>query len=607
MKKVILFPFTLLLINIIHAQNVGIGTDMPMAKLEIKHNTNTQPTLLLSDSFSNHAGQLRFRSLMPAYFSKFWGMDLKVGTDPKDYELGILTDNTNVMKLYGTGNITIGNIFPQARLSVKAYPDFDILNITGSADEPALKINASRNIGIKNAAPTEALDIAGNMRSDTVKTNVVKIAPNAGTGKILTSDAVGNATWQSGSAASGGNIGYGVWGDCATTGNIGDYYPVAMEDGNAGDGFGEWSVSIDGDYAIIGAWYDTDAAGIRQGSASIYRLVAGVWIFQTKFFNTDAAAYDYFGYSVCIKGDYAAIAASNDDDAAGAHQGSVSIYHLVAGVWTFQTKLLNTDAASGDAFGSSVAINGNYLIIGAFVDDDASGADEGSASIYHLVAGIWTFQTKLLNSGAASGDGFGRSVSIDGDYAIIGASYDDDAAGTNQGSASIYHLVGGVWTFQTKLLNTDAGINDYYGWSVSINGDYAIVGAWGDDDVAGTNQGSASIYHLVGGVWILQTKLFNTAVAPSDLFGVSVSIRGDFALIGASLDDGAAGMDQGSAVIYKRLGNSWQKYQQIFDPAANAGDTFGTSIAIDAANKRFLVGVAGYNNGMGKAVFGKIN
>lgn len=442
MKNVFPLFIALLFTGAAKAQNVGIGTDDPMAKLEIRNKKGTVPTFMLADSFQNDAGRLRFRSLMTRYSNKWWGTDFKVGTDPKDYEFGIATDNTNVMKLYGTGNVTIGNILPQARLSVKAYPDFDVLNITGSADEPALKINAGRNIGIKNPAPTEALDITGNMRADTVKASVVKITPNAGTGKILTSDAAGNASWQNSTntTTSAGSIGYGVWGDCATNGNIGDYYPVAMEDGNAGDRFGgDWSVSLDGDYAIIGAYWDDDAAGADQGSASIYHLVGGVWTFQTKLFNTNASAFDFFGQSVCIRGEY------------------------------------------------------------------------------------------------------------------------------------------------------------------------AIIGCGNDDDVAGANQGSASIYRRVAGVWTLQTKLFNTAAAPHDSFGVSVSIDGDYAIVGALLDDGAAGVDQGSATIYKRLGNSWQKYQQIFDPAANAGDLFGTTVATDAANKRFLIGVPGYNSYMGKAVFGKIN
>ncbi|MEO6453900.1 MAG: tail fiber domain-containing protein [Ginsengibacter sp.] len=219
MKKLLLLS---IIANLIfassYAQNIGIGTLNPQAKLEIK-NRIQQPTFMLADSFQNLAGQLRFRSLLPAYNNKIWGMDFKVGSDLKDYEFGINRDNTNVMKLYGTGNITIGSsITPKARLSVKSNdPLVDILNIVGSGDEPALKINANGNIGIKNIDPKEALDIKGNMRADIVKTDGLQITPNAGAGKILTSDAAGIATWQT---STGSGAGWLLTGNAGTNASV---------------------------------------------------------------------------------------------------------------------------------------------------------------------------------------------------------------------------------------------------------------------------------------------------------------------------------------------------------------------------------------------------
>ena len=84
----------------------------------------------------------------------------------------------------------------------------------------------AQNIGIGTVTPLEKLQVAGNIKTDTIKPNAIKLLPNAGNGKVLTSDALGNASWQQSSNSAAGNIGYGVWGDCATNGNISDYFPV---------------------------------------------------------------------------------------------------------------------------------------------------------------------------------------------------------------------------------------------------------------------------------------------------------------------------------------------------------------------------------------------
>ena len=167
-------------------------------------------------------------------------------------------------------------------------------------------------------------------------------------------------------------------------------------------------------------------------------------------------------------------------------------------------KALASDGAHDDRFGWSVSIAGDYAIIGAF-DDDDNGPNSGSAYIFSRSGNNWTQQAKLKPSDGTNEDRFGESVSIAGDYAIIGARYDDDND-PNSGSAYIFSRSGNNWTQQTKLIPSDGASGDNFGYSVSIAGDYAIIGAFDDDD-NGTNSGSAYIFSRSGNNWTQQAKL----------------------------------------------------------------------------------------------------
>ena len=177
-----------------------------------------------------------------------------------------------------------------------------------------------------------------------------------------------------------------------------------------------------------------------------------------------------------------------------------------------ETKLTASDGAGADYYGCSVSISGDYAIVGAHRDDD-NGSDSGSAYIYHYTGTSWIEQQKLTASDGAAHDLFGSSVSISGGYAVIGAQCDDDN-GSASGSAYIYHFNGTSWIEQQKLTASDGAGADYFGRSVSISGDYALIGAIHDDD-NGTNSGSAYIYHFTGTTWIEQQKLTASDGAPT--------------------------------------------------------------------------------------------
>ena len=241
----------------------------------------------------------------------------------------------------------------------------------------------------------------------------------------------------------------------------------------------------------MGASGDDDN-GSASGSAYVFKRSGTSWAQETKLLPSDGAAFDFFGKSVSISGDYAVVGAQENDDN-GTNSGSAYVFKRAGASWAQETKLLPSDGATIDVFGISVSISGDYAVVGAHRDRD-NGSFSGSAYVFKRTDVTWTQEAKLLPSDGAADDQFGISVSISGDYAVVGAQENDDN-GSNSGSAYLFKRSGTSWAQETKLLASDGAAADEFGRSVSISGDYAVVGAWRDND-NGTDVGSAYLYNL---------------------------------------------------------------------------------------------------------------
>lgn len=304
---------------------------------------------------------------------------------------------------------------------------------------------------------------------------------------------------------------------------------------------------------------------------------------------SDANTGDWFGFAVAVDANYAIVAAPRYDS----YEGAAYIFEYNDGNWTEQAKLTADDGAAGDFFGSSVSISANHAIVGAAGDDNYT----GSAYIFECNDGDWTQQAKLTASDEDAGDWFGHSVSISGDCAIVGAWLNNTTAGTEAGSAYIfYRHEGGTnnWGQQSILTASDANDTAYdgFGYSVSINGDYVMVGAIGDDP-NGYHSGSAYIFKYNGS----QVKLTASDGAEHDRFGWSVAIDGYYAIVGAHKND-ENGNDAGAAYIFapnEADPNNWDQLAKLTAPDAAEDDRFGYSVAIGAGHA--LVGA--YRNDEG--------
>jgi hypothetical protein len=139
--------------------------------------------------------------------------------------------------------------------------------------------------------------------------------------------------------------------------------------------------------------------------------------------------------------------------------------------WTEQQKLVASDGAAGDHFGFSVALSGDTALIGANQDDSRRGA----AYVFVRSGTTWTEQQKLVASNRSENDGFGASVAISGDTALVGASGDNSGAFLG-GSAHVFVRSGATWTEQQELVASDSSTGDAFGTTVSLSGDTALFG-----------------------------------------------------------------------------------------------------------------------------------
>ncbi len=300
-------------------------------------------------------------------------------------------------------------------------------------------------------------------------------------------------------------------------------------DGELGDNFG-FSVAVGGGLALVGATgEDNEVTNLATGSGAAYLFNANTGVQVNKFEPADGETNDAFGRSVSIGNGIGAIGNPGDDDAA-ANAGSVFLYNLGSG--SNLHILTASDAGLTDQLGSSVSTDGTRAVGGAPGADSTSTTNTGAAYVFDVSTGNQL--QKLTPSDGVGADLFGSSVAIDGDRVVVGAPF-HDSEGETAGAAYVFDASDGSQLF--KLTASDAAAGDQFGISVSISGNYAVIGSEFDDD-DGTSSGSAYLFDILTGTEVAKIKASDAA--QGDFFGVAVAIEDNTALIGAVLDDDLA-------------------------------------------------------------------
>ncbi len=390
----------------------------------------------------------------------------------------------------------------------------------------------------------------------------------------------------------------------------------------------------DADGRLLPARMETHEAALRlcvDEHGARYPLTIDPIIQQAYLKASSTAEGGYFGYAVAVSGDYAVVSAYLDSSK-GQASGLVYVFLRTGSTWAQQAVLRAPNAESDDQFGTSVAISGDTIVVGApYEDSNATGVggnqsnnsagDAGAAYVFLRNGPAWNIQGYLKASNTGAGDNFGTAVSIAGDLIVVGAPQEaGSATGINgnqadnsapsAGAAYVFLRAGGVWGAPLYIKASNTGGGDSFGSSVAIAGNTAVVGAWGESSSAtGINgneadntaqaAGAAYVFFRNGLTWSQQAYLKASNTEGPDKFGFSVAVSGDTVAVGASGEDSSAtGVNgnqadnsfsqSGAAYVFFRVGATWN--QQAYLKASNPGfyDAFGESVA--AAGDTVVVG-----------------
>jgi len=427
-----------------------------------------------------------------------------------------------------------------------------------------------------------------------------------------------------------------------------------------GDEFG-WSTAISGDTLVVGTYLESsNATGVNgdqtndlamsSGAAYVFTHTAGVWSQQAYLKASNTQSDDEFGLSVAISGDTLVIGAHREDSNAtgvngdqnndlASKSGAAYVFTRTGSVWSQQAYLKASNTNAYDVFGTSVAISGDTLVVGAVNEGsnatgvngdqaDDSTWDSGAAYVFTRTDGVWSQQAYLKASNTDFSDYFGWSVAISGETLVVGARGEDsNATGVDgdqannlasyAGAAYVFTRTDGVWSQQAYLKASNTGAEDRFGESLSISGDRLVIGAyWEDSNATGVDgdgadnsaegSGAAYVFTREDGVWDQQAYLKASNTRESDEFGRSVAISGLMLVIGARGEDSnATGIDgditdyfssaSGAAYIFTPAAGAWGQRAYLKASNAETRDEFGRSVAI--SGHTLIVGAIGEDSG----------
>jgi len=332
-------------------------------------------------------------------------------------------------------------------------------------------------------------------------------------------------------------------------------------------------IGISDTHAIVGTYLEDDAGGIQSGKAYIYKLATGALVHtldNPNAYSTSLA--DYFGISVDIDGNYAVVGAYLEDEATGNSSGKAYIFNVTTGALIHTLDNPNASGTvSSDYFGDAVAISGNYCIVGAWGEDDGAN-QSGTAYIFNVTTGalVHTVDNPTQNSS----DLFGRYLDIDGNYAIVGVPGEDTEA-SQSGKAYIFNVTTGALVHTLDNPNTFyTAQDDFFGRAVAISGDRAIVSATGEDTVIGNNTGKVYIFDVTTGT---RVRTITNPGSTDNGFGLEVDISGNRAIVSGDRQTSLSGQ----AYIFNIT--SGDRLQTLDNPnpfSLSTNDQFGAAVAI---------------------------
>ncbi|MBM3599542.1 MAG: tandem-95 repeat protein [Alphaproteobacteria bacterium] len=336
------------------------------------------------------------------------------------------------------------------------------------------------------------------------------------------------------------------------------------------------SVDIDGNIAVVSA--SNQAGG--AGAVYAYEWVGTSWSSARQIVPSGVASRDYFGQegAVAVQGSTLIVGSPGDDNAKGTDAGSVYVYQKDGQGWQQTQQITASDGTNDTRFGVSVAVSGDWMIVGKG-DNDAQGVYHGgSAYVFHKTGAGWVEEARLVNG--APGDLFAGKVAIDGDIAVV-SSYGDDSLASNAGAVYVYRHGTSGWTFEQKLVAGGDGnpANDRFGADVAVSNGTIVVGAYADEAAGPNLSGSAYVFDYSGGHWSQTQKLVDSTPHQWAQLGYSVDIDGNRIVLGGQESEGSD--RAGEVIVYERANGVWSQTSTLTQGNGQPAEYFGYSVALD--------------------------
>lgn len=463
MKKIVLLFIACPLTTMLFAQNVGIGTDNPSQKLEVNG------AVKIGNTSVNTTGALRWNNVkqdFEGYNGTAW-VSLTGGKGGWGSQQNFATENQASYNNLFSGTNGYGSYFGTALTSnndyllAAAYGDYNEQNGFGSAGTVRLykktngvwPLQAQTVISSPFPAYGEHFGSSINIDANTFIVGALGSSSNRGRAYIYSINASGQVIPRA------------------------NLSPLGLQQN---DFFG-MSSGISGIFALVGAPGKAVGAHSNQGRVYAYRydVINNAWIQMGEGLTApDGAANDFFGRSLSISGQYAAIAATSKSVNGVYNAGKVYIYHFNGTDWIYSTSLTVNNPLPHDKFGTSVFLKGDTLLVGTsqhngFLDTDSN----GKVMVYLRNGNNWVLQTTLTASDGQKSDEFGSSVHLNNGQIIVGARYAGIGVNRGAGKAYIFSFGNGQWIQQSILAASNASAWDEFGTSVTISGNSAVVGA----------------------------------------------------------------------------------------------------------------------------------
>ena len=329
-----------------------------------------------------------------------------------------------------------------------------------------------------------------------------------------------------------------------------------------------------------------------SGSSATYPATVNPWIQRQRLTAADGARDDVFGYSVAVNGTTAVIGAAGKTFGSNVGQGAAYVFTCSGDpcTWIEQQELTASDGALDDEFGNAVAVSGNTAIIGAWGKNSlylpaapkVAVDPQGAAYVFTCSGNpcIWRQQQELTAANGAHGDEFGNTVAVSGTTAIIGAPYRN----AYRGAAYVFTCSGTpcTWVEQQELTASDGARGNVFGYSVAVSGNTALIGAIGND----SSRGATYVFTCIGNpcTWRQQQELTASDALGGDVFGTRVAVSGTTAVIGAPGKSIGSHSLQGAAYVFTCSGTpcTWREQQELIAADGTSRDEFGNRVDVSA-------------------------